>query len=499
MERLIERRLLEWKDSPGRKPLVLMGVRQCGKTYVLRKFGEEHFRNVAYFDFENRGDLSKLFWNLDVHRIVKDLSRRSGMEITEDTLIVFDEVQACYPALTSLKYFCQDASEYHVVCAGSLLGLAVGDHGDVGDARSEHSFPVGKVNFLHMHPMCFGEFVMARLGDETFDYLDSMGPHDEIPEDLMSILEAAYREYLLVGGMPEAVDVWCSTEDMSKVREVQRDIIASYENDMGKHGRGEYDRITAIWRSAARQLAESGDRFMLKDAGGTVRNTSGPLEWLLRADLMHRAWEVNDDRVPPNPRGGIYFKLYYPDVGLLTCKAGVEYDTLSDRDGFTSGIRGAIAENFVLNELTYALDLGDDAFYWANGKGSAEVDFLVTFGLDPVPVEVKSGKVGRIQSLETYCSKYSPKAACVVSGRNVRLGGAGEYSFVPLYMVWKFVMYAEALGLGVRPMNPPPMRRWDPAGGFDDGDGERSSSEYEKNGSLAQIRTEVAGSRVPHD
>ena len=458
MDRLIERKLLEWKDSPDRKPLVVLGMRQCGKTYTLRRFGEEHYSSTVYLDFESMPELRDVFWNLDPMRIIETLSKRFG-PITLDTLMIFDEVQMCYPALTSLKYFCQDAPEYHIVCAGSLLGVSLADR---KGADSGFSFPVGKVDFLRMRPMCFGEFVMARLGRETFEFMDSLGPEQPLPDGLMRTLEAAYREYLLVGGMPEAVSRWCETEDMSAVRRLQRGIITSFERDMSKYSGEDFGRINAVWSSAAYQLAESGDRFRMKDAGGYMKTLAGPIGWLLGADLLHRAWEVNDDRVPPEPRGSIYYKLYFPDVGLLTCRAGVEYDTLTVKDGRTSVIRGAIAENFVLNELDYALDTDGDAYYWMNRPGTAEVDFRVTIGPDPVPVEVKSGHVGRMQSLECYCSKYRPKAAFVVSGRNVRIGGDGEFTFVPLYMVWKFAMYAEAAGLTVRPTNPPPLRRWSP-------------------------------------
>ncbi len=475
MERLIEAKLLEWKDSPGRKPLILLGLRQSGKTYVLKKFGREHFSNVAYFDFENREDLCRLFWNLDAHRLLEELSRVSNTEITEDTLIIFDEVQACHRAISSLKYFHQDAPQYHIACAGSLLGPAVGDGRAMGagdpDADwsdsdvTRFSFPVGKVSFLRMRPMCFGEFVMARSGRGTFEYLDSLGPTDRIPDDLMSVLESLYAEYLLVGGMPEAVDAWCGTNDIAEVRRIQRNIITSYERDMGRYSAEDFARITAIWRSAAYQIAERGDRFRLKDVGGRLGTAIDPIEWLLGADMLRRAWEVNDDRNPPNPRGGIYFKLYYPDVGLLTCRAGIEYDTLTDRDGGTSDIRGAVAENYVLNQLDYALDGDGDAYYWTNPKGAAEVDFQVTVGRDPVPVEVKSGKVGRMHGLETYVSRYHPKASFVISGKNVRIGGADEYTFVPLYMAWKFGMYAEAAGLRTKPMDPPPLPEWTPPEG----------------------------------
>lgn len=460
MERLIERRLLEWRDSPDRKPLVLLGIRQCGKTYVLKEFGRRHYESMAYFDFESNPELRRVFWNLDPHRIVDELSRISGVSIDKGTLIVFDEVQMCYPALASMKYFLQDAPEYHVVCAGSLLGLAVAERRGMEDEA--HSFPVGKVTFMRMRPMCFGEFVMARMGRGAFDFLESMDPRGPIPDDLLRALDSAYLEYLLVGGMPEAVERWCSTHDITEVRRIQRDIISSYRNDMGKYSVESYARMTAVWEAAAHQVAESGDRFRMKEAGGYTKTLADPIQWLLDADLLLRVWEVNGADVPPNPRGGIYFKLYLPDVGLLTCQANVGYDTLASGREESSGIRGAIAENFVLNELRYALDIDGDSYYWANGSGTSEVDFQLTVGRDPVPVEVKSGKLGRIRSLEFYCSRYAPKASFVVCRRNPRIGGEGEYTLVPMYLVWRFGDFAEAAGLRTGPGEVPPLPEWEP-------------------------------------
>lgn len=475
MERLIERNLEEWRESSARKPLVLLGIRQCGKTYTLKEFGSKHYRNVAYVDFEKRTDLHRLFWNLDPERIVDELSRELRTPIDEDTLIIFDEVQMCYPALTSLKYFLQDAPQYHIACAGSLLGLVLADRWDEEDNEKErdreqdgdgerprHSFPVGKVSFLRMRPLCFGEYVLARLGRRTFDYIDRLSPYDELPEGLMESLESAFIEYLQVGGMPESVDTWCRTGSMTEVRRVQSEISASYERDMGKYSGESYSAITAIWRSAAHQVAEGGNRFKLKDVGKSLKTASDRISWLINADMLVRAWEVNDDRVPPNPRGGIYFKLYYPDVGLLTNETGVDHAILSSKDESTSKIRGAIAENFVLNELRYALDIDDDAYYWANEKGKAEVDFQLTLGHHPVPVEVKFGNVSRMQGLDFYCSRYRPEAAFVLSKRNVRIGDRKTYTFVPLYMAWKFGMYAEAAGIRMSPTEPPPLKKWEP-------------------------------------
>ena len=450
MRRAVEAKLLAWKESDRRKPLVLLGMRQCGKTYILKEFGKSHYDDLAYFDFERNPQLGDIFRDLDPARITKELSAACGKSITERTLIVLDEVQNCYAALSSLKYFCQELPDQHIICAGSLLGLALADRKKKeaqNDAcQHETSFPVGKVSFMRMWPMDFGEFVLATEGEELFGMMDGLSPCEELPGWLEERLETRYREYLLVGGMPESVQTWIDTESMEEVRKVQNDIIRSFKEDMGKYCRHDYQRITALWDSVAHQAAEAGDRFVLKKAGGTSRTLADPIQWLLDADLVKRVWEVNDDSVPQNPRGGVHYKLYLPDVGLLSCMAGVTAPMLNPADDRTSDIRGALAENYALNQMTSSLDIEGDAFFWANRKGDAEVDFQIRLGSDLVPVEVKSGKVGRPVSLEVYCDRYAPKAALVLSRKNVKLGKDG-FSFVPLCMAWKVKAYLEALGL----------------------------------------------------
>ena len=446
MRRSVEKKLLSWKESDKHKPLVLLGIRQCGKTFILTEFGKEHFDDFIRFDFERNPQLTDVFRDLDPKRILKELSAFSGRKITKDTLVIFDEIQHCYPALTSLKYFSEELPDHHIVCAGSLLGLALAERERKDKPGWRTSFPVGKVTFIRMWPMDFGEYVLAVKGEDYFGTLDGIAADDPLPEWMMSELGSLYTDYLMVGGMPEAVQRWIDTGDMDEVRKVQRDIVRSFKEDMGKYSGENYQRISALWDSAAYQVAEAGNRFNLKSAGGSSKTLADPIQWLLDADFLRRTWEVNDASVPQNPRGGIYYKLYLPDTGLLTCMAGIDRRMLISKDDSTSKMRGAIAENYVLTQMSSALDMEGDTYFWANPKGDAEVDFQLTRGMEVIPVEVKSGEVGRLVSLEFYCRKYSPKEVLVISHRNTRIHRGG-YTFVPLYMVWKLGMYLECLGL----------------------------------------------------
>ena len=446
MMRSVEGKLLSWKNSKRRKPLVLLGIRQCGKTFILTEFGKRHFEDYVRFDFERNPQLTDVFRDLDPKRILNELSAFRGKKITKDTLIIFDEIQHCYPALSSLKYLGEELPEYHIVCAGSLLGLALAERERKDGSGWKSSFPVGKVNFIRMWPMDFGEYVLAVKGEEYFKTLNDIQAEDALPEWMMSDLNNLYIDYLIVGGMPEAVQTWIDTEDMEEVRKVQSDIIRSFKEDMGKYSGENYQRISALWDSAAYQVAEAGNRFNLKKAGGNTRTLADPIQWLLDADFLRRIWEVNDDSVPPNPRGGIYYKLYLPDTGLLTCMAGIDRRILVSKDDSTSKIRGAVADNYVLTQMSSSLDMEGDTYFWTNPRGDAEVDFQLLRGMTVIPVEVKSGEVSRMRSLETYCGKYLPKEVLVISGRNTRIHKGG-YTFIPLYMAWKLGMYLEHLGL----------------------------------------------------
>lgn len=425
MRRSVEGKLLSWKNYDRRKPLVLLGMRRCGKTFILTEFGKNHFEDYVCFDFERNPRLADVFHDLDPKRILKELSSFRGRMITKDTLIIFDGIQHCYPALTSLKYLGEELPDYHVVCAGSLLGLALAGRERRDKPGWKTSFPVGKVDFIRMWPMDFGEFVLAVKGEEYFGALNDISAEDPLPEWMISDLNDLYIDYLVVGGMPEAVQTWMDTGDAEEVRRIQRDIIRSFKEDMGKYSGENYQRISALWDSAAYQVAEAGNRFNLKKAGGTTRILDNSIQWLLDADFLRRTWEVNDDSIPPNPRGGIYFKLYLPDTGLLTCMAGISRQTLMSKDESTSKVRGAVAENYVLIQMSSSLGIEGDTYFWTNPKGDAEIDFQLMRSMTIVPVEVKSGEVGRMRSLETYCEKYSPKEVLVISNRNTRIHKGG--------------------------------------------------------------------------
>ena len=417
-------------------------MRQCGKTFILTEFGKEHFKDYVRFDFERNPQLADIFRDLDPKRILNELSAFRGKKMTKDTLIIFDGIQHCYPALTSLKYLGEELPDYHIVCAGSLLGLALAERERKDKPGWKTSFPVGKVSFIRMWPMNFGEFVVAVKGEDYFKILDDIPADSTLPEWMLSDLNSLYIDYLMVGGMPEAVQTWIDTEDVEKVRKVQRDVIRSFKEDMGKYSGENYQRISALWDSAAYQVAEAGNRFNLKKAGGSSKTLADPIQWLLDADFLRRAWEVNDDSVPPNPRGGIYYKLYLPDTGLLTCMADIGRQILTSKDDNTSKIRGAVAENYVLTQMSSSLGIEGDMYFWANPKGEAEVDFQLIRGMKVIPVEVKSGEIGRMRSLETYCERYLPKEVLVLSNRNARIHRGG-YTFIPLCMAWKSCLHRQ--------------------------------------------------------
>ena len=280
----------------------MLGMRQCGKTYTLKEFGRKHYEDETYFDFERNPQLSNIFRDLDPNRIIKELSAANGRRITERTLIIFDEIQHCYAALSSLKYFCQEMPGYHIVCAGSLLSLALANRSptgkDAGGIQDRNTFPAGKVNFIRMWPMDFGEFILATEGEEFFGMIDGIPPREEIPAWAMERLESSYGDYLMVGGMPESVQTWIGTKDLVEVRRVQNEMIRSFREDMGKYSGFSYQKVVALWDSAAYQAVEAGNRFFLKKAGGTTKTLADPLQWLLDAGLLKRAWEVNDDSIP---------------------------------------------------------------------------------------------------------------------------------------------------------------------------------------------------------
>ena len=313
MERKIMKKLIEWKNGHNRKPLILRGARQVGKTYILKQFGEENYNNVAYFNFDHDQELYQLFENTkDPKRILEQLSFVNGEAIIpEKTLIIFDEIQECPNALNSLKYFNEEANEYHIVSAGSLLGIRL----------SHTSFPVGKVDFLDMYPMTFSEFLIAEGLSNLVEYMESISNFENIPEIFFYRLEEKLKAYFIIGGMPEAVKSWVTEKDISKVNKIQENILKAYEADFSKHTTNiEANRISIIWNSVSAQLSKENKKFLYQVAkdGARAREYEGAVNWLNDANLIYKIYSVTKPSMPLKAYNDLSaFKIYVNDVGLL--------------------------------------------------------------------------------------------------------------------------------------------------------------------------------------
>ena len=427
MKRDISNELLAWKEQPKRKPLVLKGVRQCGKTYILKAFGKENYSHVAYFNFEETKSLSSIFeQDYDVKRILFELGLFLGQTITPgSTLIIFDEIQECPRAITALKYFCENAPEYHVACAGSLLGLAI---------HENQSFPVGKVDIRTLYPMSFYEFLSATGNEALADYLTGFQQGSSVSELIGGKLRTALKQYYVVGGMPEAVSIWCETKDLQKVEAVQQDILSSYELDFAKHAPpSEFPKLSAIWASVPQQLAKPNSKFIFSHVkkGWRSKDLEDALQWLIRAGLVYQVCKVEKPFMPLSSYAdATSFKLYLCDVGLLRRLARLPAGVVLDASEIYTEFKGAMTENYVLCELIKHVD--KNAYYWVSGN-SAEVDFIVRCGAHIVPIEVKAESNVKARSLAEYRKKYTPPVSVKtsmlddVSGSEVRL--------IPLYLI----------------------------------------------------------------
>jgi|GEM_PF-33168 len=421
MRRDLYDKLLEWKASDDRKPLIIRGVRQCGKTYLMKQFGRENYVSTAYLNFEADPMLCRLFdGDLDPRRIVAAISVRLDVDIGPETLIVFDEIQECERAMTSLKSFRESAPEYHVVCAGSLLGL-----------QGRGSFPVGKVSFLDLRPMSFREFVRASNERLYGTIADGKEP-DELCREM---LRALNLEYLAVGGMPEAVSRWIGTRSMPDVDRILSEISQSYRLDFLKHAPDrDIKKINRIWESVPSQLATENRRFLFGHAveGARAKDLEDALQWLVDAGMVYRLPRIERIGVPLSPYASEnLFKIYMMDVGILRREAGVPASHIMEGT-LDPLFRGGFMENYVMCELAAYGCPGEG--YWVSGN-EAEVDFLVTTDSGVMPIEVKSGERYRAASLAEYIDRYSPDIAVVVSGKD---GGTnGTVATVPFYSVWR--------------------------------------------------------------
>ncbi len=427
MERTLITKLVEWKEKANRKPLILKGVRQCGKTYLLKEFGKRHYESCAYFNFEENDALKTVFEkDYDTSRIVFELGLYFGKTIEPGkTLLILDEIQECGRAITAMKYFCENAPEYHVVCAGSLLGIAL---------QQQLSFPVGKVDFLTLYPMSFSEFLRAAGSETLADYVENFKKGDNLPEVIGEKLATFLRQYYITGGMPEVVDVWCNTHSIEQVEGVQQAIINSYELDFAKHApTKDFPKLTAIWRSIPEQLAKENTKFIFSHVkkGWRSKDLEDALEWLIGAGLVYKVCKIEKPFIPLSSYADdTSFKLYMSDVGILRKLSKLPYEVVLDATPNYKEFKGSMTENYVLCELLKSVD--DTAYYWSSGN-TAEVDFIIQSGTEIVPIEVKSERSVKARSLAEYRKKYTPKYSVKTSMKHETDGE--EVLNIPLYLI----------------------------------------------------------------
>lgn len=396
--------LYKWKESKYRKPLIIEGARQVGKTWLMKEFGKKAYKDTVYINFDSNSRMAELFSvDMNPQRIILGIELYAGRKIDPDnTLLIFDEVQEVPKALSSLKYFYEDAPQYHIVCAGSLLGIAL---------HSGTSFPVGKVNFLKLYPLSFKEFLVA-TGNERFAELLSQHDYGMITAFKQTYIDAL-KHYYYVGGMPEAVLRFSENQDFNEVREVQRRILDAYEQDFSKHAPNEIvPKIRMLWNSISSQLAKENKKFIygLVREGGRAKDYETAIMWLSDCGLVHKVSRVNTPNLPLKAYEDLKaFKLFIVDVGLLGCMTGLRQRTLLDGNDMFVEFKGALTEQYVLQQLKTIENL--HVYYYTNERGSCEIDFLIDNGESVVPVEVKAEVNLRAKSLRTYHDKYNPQVS----------------------------------------------------------------------------------------
>ena len=402
MYRIAIEKLYKWKNSKRRKPLIIEGARQVGKTWLMKEFGKQAYADTVYINFDSNSRMADLFSaDLDTDRLIMGLELYAGRKINPDnTLLIFDEVQEVPRALASLKYFYENAPQYHIVCAGSLLGIAL---------HQGTSFPVGKVDFLKLYPLSFSEFLMA-TGNERFAELLKNQDYEMITSFKQTYIDAL-KHYYFVGGMPEAVQSFAESKDFNEVRAIQKRILAAYEQDFSKHAPNEIvPKIRMLWNSIPSQLARENKKFIygLVREGGRAREYETAIMWLSDCGLVHKVSRVNAAGIPLKAYEDLKaFKLFIVDVGLLGCMTGLRQRTLLDGDDLFVEFKGALTEQYVCQQLKTIEDLG--VYYYTNDRGSCEIDFVVDTGEQIVPIEVKAETNLRAKSLKTYRERFEPE------------------------------------------------------------------------------------------
>lgn len=428
MERRVLTSMEEWRNSPTRKPLLLDGIRQVGKTWALKEFGRRAYDNLAYFPLDRDPDARQLFENTkDPYRLVRQLSLLTRQPINPaTTLLVIDEIQRCGPALESLKYFCEEAPEYHVAAAGSLLGVSM----------SGTSYPVGKVDTLAVRPMTFSEFLAAAGEQDFLDYLTGIDALIPIPDVFFNRILELFREYLATGGMPEPLNRWLVTGDISRTDDALREILLAYERDFAKHAPAQIvPKIRLVWQSLPSQLARENKKFLYKTVkpGARAREYEDAIQWIVDAGLAEKIYRSTGPGIPVAAYDEVdAFKLYLPDVGLLRRQANLPSSVVVRGNELFTEFKGSLAENYILQALECVYE--GQPRYWAEDNPRHEVDSLVQHGTKVIPIEVKSGTSVKSTSMKAYRRKFQEKVPISVrfSLRNLRLDG--DVLCIPLFM-----------------------------------------------------------------
>ncbi|NVO03511.1 MAG: ATP-binding protein [Bacteroidetes bacterium] len=431
MERQQFQKLINWKNSKDRKPLIIRGARQVGKTWLMQEFGKREYMQTVYINFESSKSLRSLFENdYNIQRIITALEIETDIQInSENTLIIFDEIQECDGAITSLKYFCENAPQYHVIAAGSLLGVAL---------HSNISFPVGKVDFLDLYPLTFSEFLLAMNKKSLFDLL--MSKDWEMITGFKSKFIELLRQYYFIGGMPEVVFSFSKENNFNKVREIQNRILNSYEQDFSKHAPIELvPRIRMIWNSIPAQLAKENRKFMygLLKQGARAKEFEMAMAWLIDSGLIYKVNRCSKPAIPLIAyMDNSAFKIYILDVGLLAAIGNIDVKTIINGNQIFQEFKGAITEQFVLQQLKSIEEL--PIYYWSTEKSTAEIDFLVQHSDSVIPMEVKAEENLKAKSLKYFNQKYKMPISIRTSMADYRID---EWlTNLPLYAIenyWK--------------------------------------------------------------
>jgi predicted AAA+ superfamily ATPase len=426
MYRVKIKELKKWKLSANRKPLIVQGARQVGKTWLIQEFGKTEFNQMVYVNFENETRLQELFLqDLNPERIITTLEMFFQTKIVaENTLIVFDEIQSAHKGLTSLKYFCENAPEYHVIASDSLLGM---------NLHNKISFPVGKVDFLYLYPMSFYEFLLATGETRLAQILG------EKQWDILPVFTSKFKEYLkyyfYIGGMPEVVNDFVTNRDWGKVRQIQKKIITAYENDFSKHApKEEIQRLNMVWNTIPAQLGKENKKFIygMMREGARAKEFEMAIQWLVSSGLLLKTHRISKPAMPLVAYQDLFiFKLFVNDLGLLSAMTNLDIKTLVDGNTLFTEFKGALTEQFVMQQLR-AAEI-DVVTYWTNEKNTAEVDFVIQHEGEIIPIEVKATENLKAKSFKLFCEKFNPQTAIRTSLSDYRK--ESWLTNVPLYVI----------------------------------------------------------------